>query len=159
VHHGSVSRQKNVPLYVEHQHDICSDDQPYDPDEMLYGRFLYFAQVETAWNVGQGDQPLIFGYCRLFRRLKLDDESRWTTADQIIIDIAKPLQYVDQSKANNPAYVGYSKMREIEWVQLKHVEGMLAVGPVYPGEIDRGWRQRDFMRNNGAACVTSCNTV
>jgi len=80
-------KAKNVPHYVELEHDICSDDQSYDPDEMLYGRFLYFAQVETAWNAGPGaiDQPLIFGHCRLFHRFKLDAASRWHTVSLQLI--------------------------------------------------------------------------
>jgi len=41
---------KKVPLY---QDDMCHDDHPYEPNEMLDGQFLYFAQVETPWDVGQ----------------------------------------------------------------------------------------------------------
>jgi len=122
-------KAKNVPLYVEHQHDICSDDQPYDPEEMLYGRFLNFAQVETTWDVGQGDQPLIFGYCRLFRRLKLDDESKWNIADLPVIDFMKPLSYFDEAKDRNPAYNGLATQTDIQWVQLKHIDGMVVWDP------------------------------
>lgn len=130
-------KAKHVPHYIENREELCDEEQPYNKDEMLYGRFMYFAEVHTTWNLGQALQPFIFGNCRLFRAISVPEESnsKWSVEQGLAsIDINKPLAYTDDAKVRNPAYRGLPQTKEIEWVQLKHVEGMVALGPIYVDE-------------------------
>lgn len=139
-------KAKHVPLFVEQfasMHLYGADAAlPYDPEEMLYGRFVRFMHVQvTDWiiHAGSVNQPILLGDCRLYRRLNdARAAGERQPAGLVCIDIEQPLCYNDPRKANRI----HATTTRIRYVQLIHVEGMLAVGPQYAQSIHTDDQQK-----------------
>lgn len=123
-------RAGNVPLFMQREKEIL-EEQRKPPDvvegllaaranQLLYGKFIGFLQLQLhGWE--PGDRWFQLGHCVLFRRLEIPEVGQLE-----LIDAARWLKWIpgydrdtDEQLYNSP----------IEYVQLKHVEGMVAVAP------------------------------
>ena len=123
-------RAGNVPLFMQREKEILVEKgNPPDVVEdllaarakqLLYGMFFGFIELQLLqWE--PGDRWFQLGHCVLFRRLELP------AAGQLdLIDTGHALKWIPgyDRDSDKPLYNS-----PIEYVQLKHVEGMVAVAP------------------------------
>lgn len=122
---------KNVP----HYHRVHCNDADYDEDEYLYGRFVAFTSVcIPAWS--DFVEPQYYGKCTLFKGRPVD------ITGEFQIDILLPLAQRDST---------IDKVKLIKFVQLRHVEGMIALGP----QLQHWAKDVDFERARLAREVTT----
>ena len=123
-------RAGNVPLFMEREEQILLERRT-PPEvlpailaaratQLLYGQFRGFIELVLPEWEGD-DRRFQLGHCALYRRLEMPEDGQID-----LIDTAHTLKWIPGYEVDSDKEI---RSAEIEYVQLKHVEGMVAAAP------------------------------